>query len=224
MLKFDIITIFPKQVENFLNEGIYRIAKTKGIVDVNVHDLRKWSDDKHRSVDDKPYGGGAGMIIMVEPIDKAIKELKKENTKVIITTPRGQRLTQKVLKSFSKSETEHYIILCGHYEGFDERIHEFLADYEVSIGDFVLSQGELPALVLIDGIIRLLPGVLGNSDSLLEESFEDGLEYPQYTRPEEYNGMKVPEVLLSGHHKKIQEWKKEKSIGLTTKKNTKIVN
>jgi tRNA (guanine37-N1)-methyltransferase len=217
MLKIDIITVFPNQITSFVTEGIFRIAQSKGLLDINIHNLRKWTDDVHKSVDAPPFGGGAGMVMMVEPIFKALKELKKEGSKVIVTTPRGEKLTQGKVKELSKVDS-HYIILCGHYEGFDERIHEHLADMEISVGDYVLSGGELPALILVDSMIRLIPGVLGNDQSLTDESFEDGLEYPQYTRPAEFNGWSVPEILLSGHHANIKNWRKGKSVELTKKR------
>lgn len=215
-MKIDIITIFPEQITSFIKEGIFRIAKEKGLVEINVHNLRDWTDDNHKTVDDHPFGGGAGMVIMPEPVFKAVESLKQKNTKVIITTPRGEKLTQNTVKKLSSSKS-HYIILCGHYEGFDQRIHDALADYEISIGDYVLSGGELPALILVDSMVRLIPGVLGNEESLIEESFEEGLEYPQYTRPADYKGMKVPDVLLSGHHENIKKWRNEKSKALTQK-------
>ncbi len=210
-MTFDIITIFPNVVEEYINTGIVSNALKKGFVEINVHDLRKWTDDKHKTVDDTPYGGGPGMIMKVEPIYKAIQELKKENTIVAITTPKGKILEQKELSDFSEQKDLHMIILCGRYEGFDQRIHDHLVDYEFSIGKYVLSGGELPALVLIDGITRLIPGVLGNIESLNDESFTDGkLEYPQYTKPEEFNGWKVPEILLSGDHKKIEKYRQKR--------------
>lgn len=210
MTKFDIVTIFPKTIEEYINTGIVRIAREKGLVEINVHDLRKWTTDKHKTVDDTPYGGGPGMIMKVEPIYKAIHELKRENTLVAITTPKGKQLKQKKLVEFSKEKDLHMIILCGRYEGFDQRIHDHLVDYEFSIGEYVLSGGELPALVLVDGITRLIPGVLGNESSLDEETFNDNLlEYPQYTKPEKFNGWKVPDVLLSGNHKEIEEYRKK---------------
>ncbi|MBP8979276.1 tRNA (guanosine(37)-N1)-methyltransferase TrmD [Candidatus Dojkabacteria bacterium] len=209
MTKFDIITIFPKTIEEYINTGIIRIAREKGLVEINVHDLRKWTTDKHKTVDDTPYGGGPGMIMKIEPIYNAIKELKKKNTLVAITTPKGEQLKQKKLVEFSKEKDLHMIILCGRYEGFDQRIHDHLVDYEFSVGEYVLSGGELPALVLIDGITRLIPGVLGNELSLEEETFNDNsLEYPQYTKPEDFNGWKVPDVLLSGNHKEIERYRK----------------
>jgi tRNA (guanine37-N1)-methyltransferase len=210
MTKFDIITIFPKTIEEYINTGIVRIAREKGLVEINVHDLRKWTTDKHKTVDDTPYGGGPGMIMKIEPIYKAIKELKKENTLVAITTPKGEQLKQKKLVEFSKEKDLHMIILCGRYEGFDQRIHDYLVDYEFSVGEYVLSGGELPALVLVDGITRLISGVLGNESSLEEETFnEDFLEYPQYTKPEIFNKWSVPKVLLSGNHKEIENFRKK---------------
>lgn len=209
-MKFDIITIFPNIVEEYINTGIIRIAQEKKLVEINIHDLRKWTDDKHKTVDDTPYGGGPGMVLKVEPIFKAIQELKKKNTKVLITTPKGEKLTQKKLEEFSKQENEHYIVLCGRYEGFDQRIHDNLVNYEFSIGDYVLSGGELPALVLVDGITRLIPGVLGNEESLDSETFNnDTVDFPQYTKPEEFNGWKIPEVLKSGNHEEIKKWREE---------------
>jgi len=209
MIKFDIVTIFPNIVEEYINTGILRIAKKKDLVEINVHDLRKWTDDRHKTVDDTPYGGGPGMIMKVEPIYRAIKELKKKNTIVTITTPKGEKLVQKKILSFSNTKDLHMIILCGRYEGFDQRIHDNLVNYEFSVGEYVLSGGELPALILVDSITRLLPGVLGNEQSLETESFTNDLyDFPQYTKPEEFNGWKVPEVLLSGNHKEIEKFRK----------------
>lgn len=162
-------------------------------------------------VDDTPYGGGPGMIIKVEPVFNCLKDLKKDNSLVILTSPKGERLVQSKLKELSEKQNAHYIILCGHYEGFDQRIHDYLVDYEFSIGDYVLSGGELPALVLVDGVIRLIPGVLGNEDSLILETFTEGVvDYPQYTKPQQFNNWKVPDVLLSGDHQKIDKWREER--------------
>ena len=210
MFKFDIVTIFPKIIEEYINTGIVRIAREKGLIQIDVHDLRQWTDDNHKTVDDTPYGGGPGMIMKVEPIYKALKDLKKENTIVAITTPKGERLIQKKLVEFSRTDDLHMIILCGRYECFDQRIHDHLVDYEFSVGEYILSGGELPALTLVDGIARLIPGVLGNEQSLDDETFNDDmLEYPQYTKPEVFNNWKVPEVLLSGNHKKIKDFRKK---------------
>jgi tRNA (guanine37-N1)-methyltransferase len=216
MIEFDIVTIFPEVVEEYIKVGMIQKAQEKDLVKINVHNLRKWTTDKHQSVDDTPCGGGAGMVLKIEPIYKAIKELKRENTIVAITSPKGKKLVQKELKDFSLKQDLHMIILCGRYEGFDQRIHDHLADYEFSIGDYVLSGGELPALILVDGITRLIPGVLGNEESLDEESFNDDqkFDYPQYTRPIEFNGWKVPEVLLTGNHEEIKKWRDSKKLSV----------
>jgi tRNA (guanine37-N1)-methyltransferase len=212
-MKFDIITIFPNIIQEYINTGILRIAQEKKLVEINVHDLRKWTEDKHRTVDDTPYGGGPGMVMKIEPIYEALKELKKQNSIVCITTPKGEKLTQSKVEELSQKEKSHYIIICGRYEGVDQRVHDNLVDFEFSIGDYILSGGELPALVLVDSITRLIPGVLGNEESLENESFteKEKLDYPQYTKPEEFKGWKVPETLLSGNHQKIENWRKKHS-------------
>jgi len=212
MIHFDIVTIFPEVISAYTNSSIIKRAQEKQLVKINIHNLRNWAKDKHKSVDDKPYGGGPGMLMKIEPIFNCLKDLKKENSIVILTSPKGERLTQKKLKELSQNTNAHYIILCGHYEGFDQRIHDYLVDYEYSIGDYVLSGGELPALVLVDGITRLIPGVLGNEESLISETFNSDIpDYPQYTKPEEFNGWKVPDILLSGNHKEIKEWRESMS-------------
>ncbi len=209
-MEFDIITIFPNIVEEYINTGILSKAIKKDLVKVNVHNLRKWSTDKHKTVDDTPYGGGPGMIMKIEPIYNAIEELRQENTIVALTTPKGEKLEQSNLQEFSQKENLHMIILCGRYEGFDQRIHDHLVDYEFSIGDYILSGGELPALVLVEGITRLIPGVLGNEYSLEEETFKEGkIEYPQYTKPEKFQDLEVPKVLLSGNHKEIKKYRQK---------------
>lgn len=213
-MKIDILTLFPEMFKGVFDESMIKIAKSKGLVDIELHNLRNWTSDRHRTVDDKPYGGGPGMVMKVEPIDRALKELRSRygstNSLAVLLTPQGEKFNQKRSKSLSIND--HVILICGHYEGFDDRIRS-LVDKEISIGDYVLTCGELPAMILCDSMIRLLPGVLGDKDSLLDESFEnDLLEYPQYTRPDEYNGMKVPEVLLNGNHKEILSWQKEQSI------------
>ena len=212
MIHFDIVTIFPEVISAYTNSSIIKRAQEKQLVKINIHNLRNWAKDKHKSVDDKPYGGGPGMLMKIEPIFNCLKDLKKENSIVILTSPKGEKLTQKKLKELSQNTNAHYIILCGHYEGFDQRIHDYLVDYEYSIGDYVLSGGELPALVLVDGITRLIPGVLGNEESLISETFNSDIpDYPQYTKPEEFNGWKVPDILLSGNHKEIKEWRENMS-------------
>ena len=217
MLKIDVLTLFPEMFNGPLDFSIVKRALDKKILDLKFTDLREFATDKYKSVDDRPYGGGAGMIMRVDIIDKA---LAGKTGKIILLDAGGERLTQK--KAVQLSKEENLIIICGHYEGIDHRVHEHLADEIISIGDYVLSGGEIPAMVLVDTITRLLPGVLGNPNSLIEESFSDKLkikncklkidrEYPQYTRPEEYNGWKVPEVLLSGDHKKIKAWQQSPS-------------
>lgn len=217
-MTFDIITIFPEQVINFTKFGLLRIAQEKGLVEINIHNLRDWTEDKHHKVDDIPFGGGPGMVMKVEPIFKAIEGLKKKGSKVVAMTPRGKTLTQDMLVNLS-SDDSHYIILCGHYEGFDQRIHDNLVDIEISIGNYVLSGGEISSLVLIDGISRLIPGVLGNEESLLSETFNSNeVDFPQYTRPDTYNSWKVPEVLRSGNHKEIEKWRNDMAKKLTERK------
>ncbi|MBD3329025.1 tRNA (guanosine(37)-N1)-methyltransferase TrmD [Candidatus Dojkabacteria bacterium] len=214
MIRFHVVTIFPDQIKSFLEEGIFRIAVESGHAQIKTYDLRKWGIGKHKKVDDRPFGGGPGMVLMCEPIFNAVNSIKESypEAKVVMLSPQGQVLSQNLLQKFA-DEAEFdtdYILLCGHYEGFDERIRENIVDIEISIGKYVLSGGELPALVLMDGIIRLIPGVLGNEDSASAESFQKGddLDYPQYTRPENYTGMEVPDVLLSGNHQKIDAWRK----------------
>lgn len=217
-MKIDILTIFPEMFEGPFKESIIKRAQEKKLVEIKIHDLRDWTEDKHKTVDDKPFGGGPGMIMKVEVIDKALKDLKLKNSKVILLTPQGKIFKQKVAQELNK--IKHIILICGHYEGFDERIREHFADEEISIGDYVLTGGEIPAMVVVDSVVRLIPGVVGNEKSTKDESFSPpagGLEYPQYTRPADYKGKKVPEVLLSGNHKEIDKWRKEQA-----KKRTKI--
>lgn len=183
-------------------------AQNRSLVEIKIHNLRNWATDKYKSVDDKPYGGGPGMVMRIDIIDAAVSSLKSQatNPKVVLLDAGGKKYTQEKAKELSQNG--HLIIICGHYEGVDHRAHEHIADEVISIGDYVLSGGEIPAMVIIDTVVRLLPGVLGNSQSLVEESFAgEGVEYPQYTRPEEYKGWRVPEVLLSGDHQKIKQWR-----------------
>jgi tRNA (guanine37-N1)-methyltransferase len=207
-MKIDILTIFPEMFEGPFGDSIIKRAKEKGLVEIVIHNLRDWSSDKRRTVDSSPYGGGAGMVMRVEVIDRAVEALKKEGTRVILLDTKGSIFKQQKAKELSLGA--HLILIAGHYEGIDHRVHEHIADEVISIGEFVLTGGELPAMVVVDSIVRLIPGVLGNEASLSEESYEEEgkIEYPQYTRPEEYKGWKVPEILLSGDHKKIGEWRK----------------
>jgi tRNA (guanine37-N1)-methyltransferase len=209
-MKFDIITILPNIIEEYINTGIVNNALKKNLVEINVHDLRNWATDKHKTVDDTPYGGGPGMVMKIEPIYNAIQDLKQKNTVVAITTPKGEKLKQDVLQDFSEKKDLHMIILCGRYEGIDQRVHDNLVDYEFSIGDYILSGGELPALVLIDGITRLIPGVLGNKESLESETFADNkADFSQYTKPENFKDWEVPKVLLSGNHGEIEKYRQK---------------
>lgn len=226
-MKFDIITIFPRIFDSYFSESILARAQKNNLIKIEAHDLRNWADDKHKTVDDKPFGGGPGMIFKVEPIYKAIKDLKTKpplnlpllkgekkrglKTRVILFSAKGKEFTQADAKRLAKYD--RLILICGRYEGVDERVAEHLADEEISIGKFVLTGGEIPAMIVVDAVSRLIPGVLGKEESLAQESFsEEGfLEYPQYTRPEEFNNWKAPEVLLSGDHEKIREWKNKQS-------------
>ncbi len=208
MLIIDILTIFPEMFEGVFRTSMIGRAVGTEAVQINVRNLRDWSDDNYKSVDDHPFGGGAGMVMKIDVIDRAIKELKKENTKVILMDTKGKMYDQKSAEKL-KSE-EHLIFIAPHFEGIDHRVHEHLADEIYSIGPYVLSGGELPVMVVVDSICRLMPGVLGNPESLKEESYSEemAMEYPQYTRPADYNGWKVPDVLLSGNHKEIEKWRK----------------
>lgn len=210
----DVLTLFPEMFKPVLSQSILKRAQERGLVKINLHYLRKWTTDKRGTVDDKPFGGGPGMVLKPEPIFKAVEELRKENTYVILLTPQGRKLDQQLAKELAKKE--HLILICGHYEGVDERVRQYLVDLEVSIGDYVLTCGELPAMVLIDCVVRLIPNVLGNEEANVWESFQNYLlEYPQYTRPANFRGMKVPEVLLSGDHKKIEEWRYKQALERT---------
>ena len=215
---FDVITLFPKAFELINNLGVITKALNKNLIDVNLYDLREYGEGSYRQVDDKPYGGGAGMVLKPEPIFKAHESIiKSPKSKTLLMTPQGKVLMQEDLARWST--LDQIIIICGQYEGFDERVR-YLADEEVSIGDYVLSGGEMPAMALINGVTRLLPGTLGAPESLLEESHQDVLlEYPQYTRPEDYKNMKVPEILLSGNHKDIKNWRQVQSLKKTLKRN-----
>ena len=211
-MKIDILTLFPNMFDGILEESIIKRAREKGIVDIKIHNFREYSKDSHNMVDDTPYGGGAGMVLMCQPIFDCIKALKSKDSKVIMLTPDGNVYNQKI--AYDLSREKHLILLCGHYEGFDERIKS-ICDMFISIGDFVLTGGEIPAMILIDSITRLLNGVI-TKESLDSESFTNNLlDYPTYTKPRVYNGMEVPEILLSGDHKKIDEWRLKKQIEKT---------
>ena len=228
-MRIDVVTIFPRMFEPVLGESIIKKAQEKKVVEINIVDLRFFSKDKHRKVDDKPFGGGPGMVMGPEPFFEAVNYIRKKTkdhrlkTRTILLSPRGKKLDHALAVKLSKYE--HIVLLCGHYEGIDERVSEHLVDEEISIGDFVLTGGELPAMVVIDSIVRLLPGALGDEDSCKDESFSwNSLEYPHYTRPADYKGMKVPDVLLSGNHEKIKEWRRKESVKITKKKRPDLLN
>jgi len=211
-VKIDVLTLFPGMFAGPLDESIIKRARQAGLLDLQLHQLRDWTHDRHKTVDDRPFGGGPGMLLKPEPIFEAVESLKRGNTRVVLMSPAGRKFDQGIARELAGQE--HLLVITGHYEGFDERIREALADDEVSIGDYVLTNGALPAMVLIDAVTRLLPGVLGDDSSSTEESFGvvgPGLEYPQYTRPAEFRGMKVPEVLQSGNHAEIAKWRKEQA-------------
>ncbi|MBI4550577.1 MAG: tRNA (guanosine(37)-N1)-methyltransferase TrmD [Candidatus Omnitrophica bacterium] len=214
-LTIEILTLFPEMFAGPFRESMIRLAKEKGLVKIKVHNLRRWARDKHRSCDDKPYGGGAGMVMMVEPIHDALEHLKaKPGAEVVLLSPQGERFSQDL--AWELARRKRLILICGHYEGVDERVREHYVDREISVGDFVLTGGELPAMCVADSLVRLVPGVVGNQDSIRHESFQEGLlEYPHYTRPREFRGMTVPDVLLSGDHKKVEEWRKKQALART---------
>jgi len=209
-MKIDVLTLFPAMFAGPLDESIIMRARKKGLLDLTIHQLRDWTHDRHKTVDDKPFGGGPGMLMKPEPLFAAVESLKRAETKVILLSPAGRKFDQSVAQELAQEKD--LLLVTGHYEGFDERVREGLADDELSIGDYVLTNGALPAMVVIDAVARLLPGVLGDDASSRDESFSHGLlEYPQYTRPAEFRGMKVPEVLLNGNHAEIEKWRREQA-------------
>lgn len=221
-MKIDVLTLFPAMFAGPLDESIIRRARDTGILQLGIHNLRDYTHDRHRKVDDSPFGGGPGMLLKPEPIFEAVESLATEQTKVILLTPSGRKFTQGVANELKQHE--HLLLICGSYEGFDERIRAELVDEEISIGDFVLTNGALPAMIIIDCVTRLLPGVLGDEGSAVEESFSHGLlEYPQYTRPAEFRGMRVPDVLMSGNHAEIAKWRHEQALLRTTEKRPDLI-
>lgn len=204
-MTIDILTLFPSMFTGPFDKSIIKRAQDQQQLTINIHDLRKWSVDERGSVDDRPYGGGVGMILRVEPIFNALKEIKKANGKVVLMDARGEQFSQAKAREYR--ELDQLILICGHYEGVDERVRQYLGDEAISIGPYVLTGGEIPAMVITDSVARLVPGVLKSEATELESFTTDKLEHPQYTRPEEFNGWKVPEILLSGDHKKINEWR-----------------
>ena len=209
-MKIDVLTLFPAMFAGPLDESIIKRARKKGLLDLNVHDVRQWTHDRHKTVDDRPFGGGPGMLMKPEPLFEAVESLRRERTKVILLSPSGRKFSQQIARELA--EQNDLLLVTGHYEGFDERVRQALADDELSIGDYVLTNGALPAMVVIDAVTRLLPGVLGDDESSRDESFSHGLlEYPQYTRPAEFRGMKAPDVLVSGNHAEIEKWRREQA-------------
>ena len=224
-MKFDVVTIFPRMVEAPLAEGIVGRAIARGLLDVKVHDLRSFTTDRHRVVDDVPFGGGPGMVMKPEPFFRAVESIRKERGKpgaVVLTSPDGPKLTQRVAERLRGCA--HVVILCGRYEGIDDRVRAHLATEEISIGDYVLSGGELPALVIVDAVARLVPGVVGDEQSVARDTFSRGLlDFPQYTRPAEYQGYDVPPVLLSGHHGEIERWRRRAALVRTLERRPDLV-
>lgn len=219
-MKIDILTLFPDMFNGFLSESIIKRAIKRQSVEINIHNIRDYSKDPHKRVDDYGFGGGKGMVLMPQPIFDAVKDLRKENTKVLLMTPQGVQYKQNI--AYELAKMEHIIIICGHYEGFDERIRT-LADMEISIGDYVLTGGEIPSMAITDSIVRLLDGVI-QKESHEADSFNDNLlDYPVYTKPQNYKGMKVPEVLLSGHHENIKKWRLEQQVKRTEERRPDLI-
>jgi tRNA (guanine37-N1)-methyltransferase len=214
-MRFDIVTMFPEMFPGYLSQSLLNKAIERGLVHVEIHDLRKWSNDKHHRLDDRPYGGGPGMILMADPVVRCVEEVQGMSPvagKVILLTPQGRRLGQRWIEQLATQQ--RFILLCGRYEGFDQRVIDLLQPLEVSIGDYVLNGGEVAAMVMVDSLVRMVPGVLGDEQSSVEDSFSRGnrmLEYPQYTRPRSYRGIDVPDILLSGNHQEIAQWRQHQS-------------
>jgi tRNA (guanine37-N1)-methyltransferase len=216
-MKFDVVTIFPRMIEAALAEGVVSRGIASGVLDVKVHDLREHTTDRHRSVDDVPYGGGPGMVMKPEPLVRAVEEIQRTRGTpdvVILLSPQGERFTQ--AEAARLSRCSHIVLLCGRYEGMDERVSQLVGAREISVGDFVVSGGELPAMIIVDAVSRLIPGVVGDEQSVQEDSFGRGLlDYPHYTRPAEFAGLRVPDVLLSGHHADVRRWRKKTALART---------
>jgi tRNA (guanine37-N1)-methyltransferase len=224
-MKFDIVTIFPRMVEAGLAEGVVSRGIDRGLLDIKVHDLRQYTADRHRSVDDVPYGGGPGMVMKPEPLARAVEDIRASRgapDAVILLSPQGRRFTQ--AEAGRLGGLGHVVLLCGRYEGMDERVRMLVATEELSIGDYVLSGGELPALIVVDAVSRLVPGVVGDEESVAADSFSRGLlDYPQYTRPAEFGGLKVPDVLLSGHHAQVRRWRKKAALVRTLERRPELL-
>jgi tRNA (guanine37-N1)-methyltransferase len=214
-LEIDIVTIFPKFFKGPLEESLIQKAQAKGLVEIRVHNLRDYTHDRHKSVDDKPFGGGPGMLMKPEPIFECVETIREKGW-VVLMDPQGEPLTQKRAKKLASRK--HLILICGHYEGVDQRVKDHLVDQEISVGDFITMGGEAPALCVIESVMRLVPGVVGNQESLAEETFEEGLEYPHYTRPRDFRGWTVPDILVSGNHQEVKKWRTQMGRQMTQKK------
>jgi len=216
-MRIDVLTLFPAMFAGPLDESIIKRAREAGLLDLRIHNLREYAHDRHKTVDDRPFGGGPGMLLKPEPLFEAIEDLSRDSAHVVLLSPSGRVFNQKIARELAQHK--HLVLVTGHYEGFDERVRAELADDELSIGDYVLTNGALPTMVVVDTVTRLLPGVLGDDQSAQDESFSHGLlEYPQYTRPAEFRGMKVPEILLSGNHAQIARWRAEQAKSRTTER------
>ena len=227
-MRFDILTLFPDMFPGYLSQSLLNKAIENGIVEVHLHDLRSWTDDPHRKVDDRPFGGGPGMILMVDPVVRAVEAIQQmadQPAQVILTTPQGKRLNQRYVEELAANQ--RFLLLCGRYEGFDQRVIDILKPLEVSVGDYILNGGEVAAMVMVDTLVRMVPGVLGHQESSVQDSFSRGnrmLEYPQFTRPREYRGLSVPEILLSGNHPEIEKWRSEQSLLRTKERRSDLLD
>ena len=221
-MKIQILTIFPRICEGVLGESILKRAQEKGLVSLEALDLRSFATDRHRTTDDAPYGGGPGMVMKIEPISRALDALRLVGTKVLLMTPQGRRFDQRIAEAYSRQR--HLIIICGHYEGVDQRVADHLVDDEISIGDYVLTNGALAALVFVDAVVRLIPGVLGDEASAAQDSFSEHLlDHPHYTRPESFKGWSVPHVLLSGNHAAIEKWRRQQATEVTKQRRPDLI-
>lgn len=226
-MRFDVVTLFPDMFPGYLSQSLLNKAIERGLIEVHVHDLRKWSDNKHHRVDDRPFGGGPGMVIMVEPVVHCVESILRDRpgAKLILMTPQGERLNQKKVEELARFDS--FVFLCGRYEGFDQRVVDILQPEEISIGDYILNGGEVASMVMIDTLLRMVPGVLGDQESRIQDSFSAGnrmLEHDQYTRPREFRGLAVPEVLLSGDHERIRQWREEQSLKRTQERRSDLLN
>ena len=217
-MRFNVVTLFPDMFPGYLSQSLLNKAIERGLIDVQIHDLRNWADNKHNRVDDRPFGGGPGMVIMVEPVVKCVESILSDQpgAKTILLTPQGKRLDQRMVEDLA--EFDSFVFLCGRYEGFDQRVVDILQPEEISVGDYVLNGGEVASMVMIDTLLRMVPGVLGDEESSIQDSFSSGnrlLEFAQYTRPREFRGHEVPDILLSGDHERIRKWRKEESLKRT---------